>query len=172
MDLVPRLVFTRMLHKGFCSTFQYPCSWIFFILYRFIFFSNPQPPSPTDQFHQNGFFPKLPQFRNHRRTKARPDGGIQLCCSAANHFSNLSQIKHKCSTLFQPFSGFNKHKISTLFKPASGLITKFQPLFKSFSGFISDFLHFIKHKFSTLFIKNCLHYKEALRPPLHWLALL
>ena len=165
-----------MLHKGFCSTFQYPCSFIFFILYRFIFtpfllIRNP-PLQLTNSSKMD--FSKASPVQKPSTHQSSLLGGSSCAALRQTTFQIFLRVHQhtNCSTLFQPFSGFNKHKISTLFKPASGLITKFQPLFKSFSGFISDFLHFIKHKFSTLFIKNCLHYKEALRPPLHWLALL
>ena len=132
MDLVPRLVFTRMLHKGFCSTFQYPCSFIFFILYRFIFTPFLLIRNPPLQLTNSTkwIFSKASPVQKPSTHQSSPgcswgDPAVLLCGG---------------KPLFKSFSAFIKHKLFNTF-PAILRVQQTQN-FNTFQIFLRVHLRF------------------------------
>ena len=109
-----------MLHKGFCSTFQYPCSFIFFILYRFIFTPFLLIRNPPLQLTNSTkwIFSKaspVPKPSTHQSSPGWGDPAVLLCgkplfksfsgfinTQIVQHFSSHSQ--GSTNTKFQHFS--------------------------------------------------------------------
>ena len=144
MDLVPRLVFTRMLHKGFCSTFQYPCSFIFFILYRFIFtlfLLIRNPPLQLTNSTKMDFFQSFPSSETIDAPKlARMLLGGSSCAALRRQTTFQIFLSVHQTQIVQHFSSHSQGSTNTKFQHFSNLSQGSSQIF--FTSLNTNFRHF------------------------------